>query len=214
VTASGESFFMMEKIAGTHFLELSDRTEEKKDCATAILTLELNNIFRGRFDNDRHGGNVRVDGNKIGHFDFKAMSTQEWDQEGYDQFASLLFTALLKMKTPDELMDLLLDEERKLKEGNVVITPFVMEAQKALLSLGEYSRCLSAEDLQRVFVSALRQDINPKMKAAILKQCPEALSPFIEKFLESGASGEENGVINPLPFSIDGQGLVEIKRRA
>ncbi|OGW75059.1 MAG: hypothetical protein A3J72_05955 [Nitrospirae bacterium RIFCSPHIGHO2_02_FULL_40_19] len=215
VTAPGENFFMMDKINGLHFLELPEKKEDdlqkKRKLAMAILTLELNNILRGEFDNDRHGGNIKVEDHKIGHFDFKAMSLTNWQQEGYDQFAEILFNIVLKAKSVTEFVGLLLAEQKAIRAKGLTIDPFVIEAQKGLLSLGEYTRCLEPQDLQRVLLSALSQGMNEKMKSAVEKQISKLSSLArvpLRKFIQ-------DGTIPPfIPFPIAKDEIILINRTA
>jgi len=100
VLAVGEGFFLMEEMPGEHFADMPEGTAaekaRKRKISMAILGVELRNILRGAFDSDRHGGNEKINKNRIGHFDFTGMSMVEWTQEGYDQFADILVTAILE----------------------------------------------------------------------------------------------------------------------
>lgn len=211
VTASGNQFFLMKKMKGTHFLDVPEKTpkqrEEKKKRAIAVLVVELNNILRGEFDNDRHGGNVKTGNHTIGHFDFKAMSLEKWSQEGFDQFAKILFNVIQKTQSVQEFTNTLLAEQKALRDRGSHVDPFVTEAQKAILSLGEYVRLLEPQDLQRVLLSALSQGIDKRMETAVMKLfdlMPPMIQEAIKTFLHNGS------IPAFLPFPIKEEDLIKI----
>lgn len=189
VIASGNAYFLMTKIHGDHYIELPEgngsETAEMKAYAMVILTFELNNKLRGRFDCDRHGGNVKIqrDKREIGHVDFKSMALNEWSEEGYGQFARLLMSTLGGEKTVRQFFNDLLEQERLLREelhdSGKQLDPYVMEVQKGLLTDGEYTQMLDRNDLMRVIISALLNGLHPQMQQALLSEITNKISTHL-----------------------------------
>lgn len=191
---AGKGWFLMEKMEGTHFAELPEGTDEEKahkqSLRKAILTLELHHILHGTFDNDRHGGNIKVSGNSIRHFDFKATSLEQWSPQGYDQFARLLLSVIQNVGSPEELSPLLMKEEAAMRAEGIDVDPFIPEVQKALLSLGEYTRGLTPEDFKEVLFSALSMGMHPDMESALLGRIGQSafkdIQGEVKTFLDTG----------------------------
>jgi hypothetical protein len=196
VTAQGGAFYMMNEIDGDHFSEIIDKNDAQaekrvKDISKSILTMELSNILQGKFCNDRHGGNVKVNG-KIGHFDFKALSLKSWDRSNYDQFAEILLQVVTKaneIKKPDDFIDKFLDIQKSIRDRGEEIKPLVSEIQKALLSLSEYSRNLVPEELKTCLLSAIANGMSDPMKTAVTKQVDKLdllMKSVVKSFLTTG----------------------------
>lgn len=174
VFAVGEAFFLMAEMPGEHFADLPEGTDaekaRKRKISMAILGVELRNILRGTFDSDRHGGNEKIKGNRIGHFDFTGMSQVEWAQEGYDQLADMLVTTILESSEPRDFFDTFVKVEARMRAAGTAIDPYVREAQKAMLSLGEYVDILESQDLLKTFSAVLRSGLSGKMEGAFVKR--------------------------------------------
>ncbi len=230
IIASGHNFFLMSKIFGDHYIELPETSAEeklkKKNYAKAILTLELNNKLNGKFDPDRHGGNIKIEGQNIGHFDFKSMALQDWSYEGYRQFIKILTGVINKVKTPKQFFSDLVEQERlereRLTSEGKSIDPFVTEVSKGLLTDGEYAQILDKHDLMCVIVSALLGGIHPDMQKVLLETLAEKvpdgfksqyiqdIEPGLKKSLESG---ELDATLEQfLPMKIKKEDLIKIKR--
>ncbi|MBM3227441.1 hypothetical protein FJZ27_01080 [Candidatus Peribacteria bacterium] len=232
VIVAGEKFFLMSKIQGQHFIELPENNDaektSKKRQAMAILAFELNNKLRGRFDCDRHGGNVKVQPqlHKIGHFDFKCMPVNGWTEEGYRQFAGLLLSTLNGEKTVKQFFNDLVEQERLLRErlqsAGSSIDPFVTEVQKGLLTDGEYTQFLEKNDLMRVVISALLNGMHPHMQTALLEAVAARVpEPFREPYRQqiepavrhSLATGELTPqLLQFLPMQIKPEEVMRIQR--
>ncbi|MDO8511731.1 MAG: AarF/UbiB family protein [bacterium] len=232
VVVAGKKYFMMQKMQGQHYIELPETTDverqAKKKIAQAILTVELNNKLRGKFDPDRHGGNVRVseDLHKISHFDFKSMAVNEWADEGLKEFANLLIGALTEEKTAEEFFNDLVDQERVIREEYAAsgrsLDPFVAEVSKGLLTDGEYAQMLDKEDLMRVVVSALLAGIHPVLKESLLDAVEdripepfkgvyfERIRPELETALETGELTQN--LSDFLPYRGGNDALIKINR--
>lgn len=158
---AGDGYFLMTLMPGVPFITLPE-DEHKKKVAKAILTGELRNLLRGRFDSDRHGGNVLVDGTKISHIDLKALKLTEWSIEDLKQVSQLLLTVMPKCNDASNFADLVLTEQKKMHTEGQVIMPLTLEVQKALLSLGDYARYLNGEEIQdALFTAAVQAQDSP-----------------------------------------------------
>ncbi|MDP6575178.1 MAG: M48 family metalloprotease [Candidatus Peribacteraceae bacterium] len=228
VIAAGDNFFLMTEMEGDHFIELEDESDEKREYAMINLTLEINNKLRGKFDSDRHGGNLKVKRDSLcsGHFDFKSMAMDEWSEEGYQQFASLLLSTLNGEKTVKQFFNDLVEQERlmrdRLQAEGKQLDPFVTEVQKGLLTDGEYTQFIGRDDLMRVIVSALLGGMNPKMQAAIMNEVsakvPEAfraafetsVKPAVHKALETGELS--SALQGFLPIQLSPEEVIKIEK--
>jgi hypothetical protein len=141
---SGPGFFLMDLMTGDHFSKLEG---DRKPVARAILTRELRNIFYGTFDSDRHGGNVLVEGNFIRHLDFKGMALDVWKPEDYKQLASVLKEIISRFGQEIDLTKALFETQQELRRRGKNLSKLVLEVQKAVLSLGDYTRLFSSEEL-------------------------------------------------------------------
>lgn len=199
VTAAGEvmspkgeriGYFSMNEIPGTHFLELPEGTPaeltRKKRIALAVTTVELSNILKGKFDCDRHGGQIKIERNNIGHFDFKAMALKEWDAPGFEQVAHILTKFPFASPSIKGLSDQMLAAQREIRARGQAVHPYVTEVQKALLSIGDFTRYLDTRDLQRALLSALAAGVHKHMEAALLKSVPPMARPVLEGLLKHG----------------------------
>lgn len=232
VLASGDAYFLMTKIHGEHFIELPEQNEneknEKKQYAMANLVFELNNKLRGTFDCDRHGGNVKIlrGMQTIGHFDFKAMALNEWSEEGFRQFSTLLVSALNGEKTVLQFFNDLLAQEKLLREKLQVsgkqLDPYVMEVQKGLLTDGEYTHLLGRHELMRVVISALLNGMHPDLQKSLLEEIsrriPEtfriafesSVRPAIEQSFQTGTLLPELQQL--LPVQLTNDEIIRIRR--
>ena len=141
---SGKDFFLMELMTGTHFSKLEG---DRKGPARAIILRELRNICHGRFDADRHGGNVLVEGKVIPHLDFTGMRLDDWKPDDYKQLATVLKEAMLSEKIMSCGIGQF-ETRRKLKN----VSKLVLEAQKAILSLGDYTRLFTSDELKQMLM--------------------------------------------------------------
>ncbi len=160
LTAHGKTFFMMERMEGTHFAQLPDQTEDdiasKNRLSRALVFKELCNIFRGTFDSDRHGGNVKVHENSLNHFDFKGMMISSPTKQNLENCAHIFARGFEKMMSGEDLLTALLSSQREYRAETGDADVYVGEVMKALVSLGEYVRLMSQEQRMEVFVAALQ----------------------------------------------------------
>lgn len=172
VSEGGEDFYIMSEIEGEHFVDLLEAAGETipiglRRTAKGILCREFNNIVRGVFDCDRHGGQIKHTPGKVGHFDFKAMSLEEWPIEGHQQFAKILTGVVFSTGSSKDIAENFLQALEGLRTAGEPIHPFVTEAQKALVSLGDYFSAINpatTEELLQIVIPALTFEVPEAIK--------------------------------------------------
>lgn len=151
-----EEYRLLEQAPGIHFNDLPKDSPLRTGIAKAILALELNNILSGSlFDSDRHGSQLRIDGNKIGLFDFGEMMLKAPNTSDILELQNALpfmigdaFSPITDLKLPTFQRYL-----KQLDENNQPLSSFVTRAYRALLALQDYMSGLSISDLFEVITS-------------------------------------------------------------
>jgi hypothetical protein len=163
----GEGWVLSERAPGAHFIDLPD-DRGRRELAKAIMTVELNNILSGRpFDNDRHGGNCRVEGNTVHHFDFGGMMLAPPSDDDLRQLGETVVKAGFGAQSVDDFVNRYFDVLRERQGVGEEISPVLKRAQKALLSIAEYSQGLSKDDLIDVLVSSAAHELHPAVREAV-----------------------------------------------
>jgi hypothetical protein len=186
VFRSGEDFFTMSEMKGEHFitrLERDGTTPELQRMAKAILAREFNAILKGEFDCDRHGGQIAI-GKGIGHFDFKAMALEQWSHDDHRQLAKVLISTAMLCSSPSDIAPVMVGILGQLREQGIPVSKMVTEAQKAILSLGDYFKALapmSSETLMQLLTSGLSADMPPSLQQLYAEECADIVMPFIKK---------------------------------
>lgn len=110
---------------------------------------------------------MRIDGQRITHFDFKAMDVDgETDPEGIKQAVKLIVDAL---KDEEDVIAAFLSLQREIRNRGEEILPFTRKLTKALLSLGDYFNALDNHSIKRAFASALIAGQSKEVREAILE---------------------------------------------
>ncbi len=135
----GKNYRLMEKAPGNHFLDNKNvDPQEKKDLAKAVLTFELYQILKGgRFDKDRHGAQMRIEGRDIHMFDFGAYTEQEPTVDERKQLGRVLeegVAFLIAGRPLDKVIQELVKKERDAGKP----THYLSAVQEALLKLYDY----------------------------------------------------------------------------
>lgn len=179
VSAYDDKYMLLDEAPGVHFLDLPEGTAEqfsyKRNVAKAIASFELHRIFSGRyFDKDRHGGNCRVSGNIIFHFDFGALEMSEPTDSELKQLANILFDSLTQAGSEREFTSNYFENLKKLRAEEGSVPHYLSGIQKALLSLGEYRRYLSEQDFKEVIASAAG-GLHPTIKQTLQQRAMQAM---------------------------------------
>lgn len=170
----GKTFRLMEKAPGEHFNDLPENTPEqrarKTSIAKAYLAYELHLILGGgHFDHDRHGAQMRIDGNDIYLFDFGAMALELPTTKERQQLGHLLFAAFDKIQRGEDF-SLALFEEIKKKERNGEDVAFLLKIQKALVTLGDFQRHIDSTALPGIFKAAFQAGVHPDIAMAFMEE--------------------------------------------
>jgi hypothetical protein len=186
VFRAGEDFFTMSEMKGEHFISRLERegsTPELRRVAKAILAREFNAILRGVFDCDRHGGQIAV-GDAIGHFDFKAMALEHWSEDDHRQLAHVLITTAMKCATTSDIAPKMVEVLEQLRADGKSVSKMVTEAQKAILSLGDYFKALAPMPegtFMQLLMSGLSAEMPEHLQKLYAQECTEILMPIIRE---------------------------------
>lgn len=186
VFRAGEDFFTMSEMKGEHFISRLERegaTPELRRVAKAILAREFNAILRGVFDCDRHGGQIAV-GDAIGHFDFKAMALEHWSEDDHRQLAHVLITTAMKCATTSDIAPKMVEVLEQLRAEGTSVSKMVTEAQKAILSLGDYFKALAPMPegtFMQLLMSGLSAEMPEHLQKLYAQECTEILMPIIRE---------------------------------
>lgn len=169
--AFGENFQRIEIMPGDHYdvenLDKMDpaQKDKYKFKAKAILTLEIANALSARgLDNDRHGGNVHIKDESIGHYDFGGIRTTKIEKEELQAFGQIIKPLIDRLGSRPEnerqptkinLSEIFYDRLKEVEGQGQEIPKLAKSFQKAALSLAEYAEILDDNDLKDVFTSAI-----------------------------------------------------------
>jgi len=169
-----EKYRLMERAPGVHFSDLPESTKEeiarKKSIAEAYLTLELSTILRGReFDHDRHGAQMRIEGNHIYLFDFGAMALDSPTEKEIEQAAAVIYRIFMDKKA-GKISDKLFEEVRRITKEEGKTPKYLLHIQRSLLSLNDFMeskatkglKYVTDEDFQRILIAAFKSIMTPE----------------------------------------------------
>jgi len=167
VIGVGEQHVLSIRAPGEHFIDLP-ASDEKRRLAKAIMAVELNNILSGRpFDNDRHGGNCRVEGGAVHHFDFGGMMLEDPSDSDLKELGEAVVAAGIGAKSVDDFVNRYFGVLRDRQAAGEQVSPILKRAQKALLSISEYSDGMTKDDMIDVLVSAAAHELHPAVREAV-----------------------------------------------
>jgi len=201
----GPEFRRMQKMKGPTFNDLPSTTPEealhKRQVAKAILYVELRNILSGNaFCPDRHGRNIRVDGNSVGHFDHGAVHAVVRDKKGNEvnplhseealvsggtveipganrteklQLAEALYSSFTQLSEGQPLAVVLHNEIEKARAATGETPDYLIRVERALLAMNDCFKCLDSkgQDIKDILGGLLLNgDIDPVITAALEKK--------------------------------------------
>ena len=202
---NGPEFRRMQKMKGPTFNDLPSTTAEealhKRQVAKAILYVELRNILSGgAFCPDRHGRNMRVDGNSVGHFDHGAVHAIVRDKKGTEvnplnaeqalinggsveipgakpaeklQLAEALYSSYTQLSQGQPLAVVLHNEIEKARAATGTTPDFLIRVERALLALNDCFKCLDSngQDIKDILGNLyLNGDIDTVITTALEKK--------------------------------------------
>jgi hypothetical protein len=171
----GDGFKRSQIAPGIHFNGLPTTTHSersfKKAVAKAMIAAQLALRLAGKAtDRDRHGGNIKVEGQKIHHFDFGSMSLESITSEDHKVTGKIMAEVLADVSDGKPLNTAL---EARINTANVSdeTRKYLNGMRKDLLALGDYMKVLEGEELAAIIASALlAETVHPEIKAAFNAQ--------------------------------------------
>lgn len=175
VLDAGKDFQLMKKALGDHFNDLPSKTQKQKkikqSLAEAYVALELNIILQGmEFDHDRHGAQMRVNGNQITLFDHGAMALEPPTTEERQVMAKAIFDALVAQSQGGDLAASLFQSIKQIHEQTGEIPRYLLTVQKALLALGDFIQEIPEERLKSLVASAAQEGMHEDIQLTFLEQ--------------------------------------------
>jgi hypothetical protein len=181
----GPEFRRMQKMKGPTFNDVPSTTpeeiEHKRHVAKTIVYVELRNILSGNaFCVDRHGRNIRVDGNSVGHFDHGAVHAVVRDKKGKEvhpleaepalvgggtveipgasgteklQLAEALYSAYTQLNGGQPLAVVMHNEIEKARAATGATPEYLIRVERALLALNDCFKCLNGQDMKDILGS-------------------------------------------------------------
>ena len=177
--ARGEIFKRIEIAPGQHFNDLENsayKTAIAKAMIVTQLTLRLAGI---NTDLDRHGGNIKVEGSVITHFDFGAMNLEEITTEDKISTGRVLAQAIYAVaRNGENFSDALITSIQNATVSEASRN-YLNGLNKDFLALGDYINTLNAEELPALLAYCLTaKTVDAQIKATF----KEELGFFAELF--------------------------------
>lgn len=181
-------------ISGQHFNDLLSASSEDpayiRASAKALLTIEQKLLLSGKaFDHDRHGGQQKLEGERIGQFDHGAMALEAPTDHQKELMGRILGRALkehLLSYRRTSVADALVHQIDLLSK-NPEDSHFLIEIKRAFLAQNDFMKALSSKDVKAVVASVWSSsDVDPVIRAN-MKRALGPLSPFVMRVLNQQA---------------------------
>ncbi len=180
--SKGKNWIIMDRAKGCIFNVLPESTLEqityKKEFAKSYIIFEVVNILKGKkFDHDRHGAQLCVDQetNEAGIFDTGAMALEDPTAQEQKLLGNVFYglvSSYNKGGSLEALGGLLSDKIENLHKKNID-TRYLIEVQKGILALGDFTRILDKEDMFEV-LSRIKSSV--KLSKHIIAGVTEKMS--------------------------------------
>ncbi|MBY0372010.1 M48 family metalloprotease [bacterium] len=170
----GEGYRFSQKAKGEHFNKLPESTPEqqryRKNLARAYVTLELIQVFSGEeFDHDRHGDQMRVDGETVILFDHGAMSLEPPTQKQRELLGKILAYAINQGQSDwTQISGLVMSAARQLRATDPETSDYLVKIQNAFLKLTDFTKHLDPTDRADILAAVLNHGrVHPDIAGAI-----------------------------------------------
>lgn len=161
-THMGHGFKLLKKVEGVHFNDLPINTIDeklyKRALAKSYFAMEIAGIVKGEVvDHDRHGTQMRVypSTNKVGLFDFGGMMIDPPTSEEKQQLGKALSKMVVAGFRGDDFIKGLNETIEEIEDKSGSKPNYLMHIRKALLSLEDFRRELTTDDIRDIFLSIL-----------------------------------------------------------
>lgn len=177
--ARGTQFKRVAIAHGSHFNDLP-KSSYKEAAAKAVLITQLSLRLSGiNTDLDRHGGNIRIEGNVINHFDFGAMNTKPISQDDKRITGKVLAQAIYATRANNEDFTKALLNAIQIARVSSETREYLNGLTKDFLALGDYTNSISSDDLVLVMAFCFSaKTVDPQIKDTFKEELGY-LSPFI-----------------------------------
>jgi hypothetical protein len=112
------------------------------------------------------------------------MALEQWSHDDHRQLAKVLISTAMLCSSPSDIAPVMVGILGQLREQGIPVSKMVTEAQKAILSLGDYFKALapmSSETLMQLLTSGLSADMPPSLQQLYAEECADIVMPFIKK---------------------------------
>lgn len=140
---------------GLDYNDLPAKTDEqirhKHDVAEAVVTAELYMILSGRrFDYDRHGSNLKVDGNTVTGFDFGGMALEPPTLEEKQLLGKALAEAYKISRRGKVPFGSALVTSLSKNAGAIEGSDYLASVERGVLALGDYINVLTTRETENI----------------------------------------------------------------
>lgn len=191
---TGDNYKRVTIAQGEHFNDLKS-SSYKTALAKAMIVTQLSLRLAGcNTDLDRHGGNIKVKGTTITHFDFGAMNLSPITQEDKRITGKILAQILIAVNQGEEFSKALLTtiQNAQVSQASRI---YLNGLNKDFLALGDYLHEIDKEELSHLVAQCLiANTVDPQINAAF----KEELGLFSYGLLCSGV------LINNLQSKVQG----------
>lgn len=166
---TGQNYKRVRIAEGVHFNDLS--TNDKKPIAKAIIATQLYLRLHGfNTDLDRHGGNIKIQGSVITHFDFGAMNTTTISDDDKYITGIILAQSVIATYHGQDFSNAFLENLQK-AEVSTETRKYLSGLNKDFLALGDYLHCLNSEERASLIAKCLNDvTIDPMIRDAFNKE--------------------------------------------
>lgn len=186
---------------GKHFNELDDGPF-KTSVAKAMFTTQLHLRLTARHtDLDRHGGNVKIEGNCITHFDFGAMNITPITQEDLMVTGTVIAKTLLRVLLRGQDLSQALLTAIQTTPASEQARSHLSGLSKDVLSMGDYINNIDKKELEALIAKCLTEKtVAPQLIQSFKKEL-RWFAPLVIKTLEAKAKNTNTTVflkVSPL----------------
>lgn len=211
---TGEHFKRVTVAQGEHFNELLKHSFYKKALAKAMIATQLSLRLAGcTTDLDRHGGNIKVQGNSINHFDFGAMNVTALTEEDKTITGRILAETVLAAAKGKNFSNALLNSIQN-AQVSAASRIYLNGLNKDFFALGDYIDEVDPNELGNLIAKCLLADtMDPQINAAF-KLGLGSYAPVVYKHLQKKAQDIDVQVVLDRHASIEPQIKKEFQKKA
>lgn len=182
---TGDNFKRATIAPGEHFNDLQNSPHKQAIAKAMVLTQISLRLAGFNTDLDRHGGNIKIDGNTITHFDFGAMNTTPLTREDKTITGKILAEVVIAVSKGKDFTKALLNQIQNATVSDASRI-YLNGLNKDFLALGDYIHIIKKEDLANLLAKCLiAKTVNPEIRAAFTAQLGFLYGILIQNVLKS-----------------------------